>query len=41
MTCMCCGRQEMQLMWTENGQQEYLGKISDPWDMCNYSVKKI
>ena len=40
-TIACCGRQEMQLQWVEKGQQEYIGKISDPWDCMNYSVKNL
>lgn len=39
MTFMCCGRQKMEVMWTEKGAQEYLGCVIDPWDMCNYSVR--
>lgn len=38
-TCCCFNRQEMQLNWTEKGQQKYLGKIVDPWDCCHYSFK--
>jgi len=38
-TCLCCNRQEFQVQWTEKGQQKFIGKITDPWDCCNYSFK--
>lgn len=33
---LCCNRQQMELMYTEKGQQLFLGKVYDPWDLCNY-----
>lgn len=33
----CCGRSEMQVMWIEKGMQEYIGKVWDPWDICNHT----
>ena len=38
-TFYCFNRQEMQVNWTERGQSKYIGKIVDPWDLCNYSFK--
>jgi len=38
-TFYCFNRQEMQLSWIENGQQKYLGKIVDPWTLCNFVFK--
>lgn len=37
-TCYCINRQEMQVKFTEGGQDKYIGKITDPWDCCNHSV---
>lgn len=36
-TCMCCNRPEMKVWYVENGANEYLGKVVDSWDLCNYS----
>lgn len=36
-TFYCFNRQEMQVNWTEKGQQKYLGKIVDPWDCCHFT----
>lgn len=40
-TCsfLCCNRPFAKVFFTENGGSEYLGKITDPWDCCNYSFK--
>jgi len=34
--CYCFNRQQMEIMYTEKGNQVYLGKVVDPWDLCNY-----
>lgn len=35
---LCFNRQKMELMYTEKGQQLFLGQVYDPWDLCNYGV---
>jgi hypothetical protein len=37
-TCYCFNRPEILVTWTENGKDEYLGKIRDPWNLCNLLV---
>jgi len=34
-TCLCFQRPEVFVTLVENGQNEYLGKIKDPWNCCN------
>lgn len=36
-TCCCCNRPEMKVYHVENGQNNYLGKVVDPFDCCNNS----
>jgi len=34
-TYMCCNRPEMTVTFVEDGKNEYIGKIRDPWTCCN------
>ena len=40
MNCSCCciGGSTMEVTWVELGENQKLGKIWDPWDICNYTV---
>lgn len=35
--CCCFNRPKMQVYFTENGAREYIGKVVDNFDCCNYS----
>ena len=37
LTVCCFNRPSMQVYHTENGAKDYLGRIVDNWDCCNYS----
>lgn len=32
----CANRQEMKIHFTEPGENQYIGKVTDPYDMCAY-----
>jgi len=34
-TCYCCNRPEIKVSYVEDGKNEYLGKIRDPFSCCN------
>jgi len=34
-TCYCCNRPEITVTYVEDGKNEYLGKIRDPWTCMN------
>ena len=36
-TFLCFNRPYSKIYYTEDGSNQYIGKISDPWDCCNYS----
>lgn len=36
-TCYCFNRPEMKIYLTQGGQKNYLGKVVDNYDFCNYS----
>lgn len=38
-TCACFNRPSMQVYYTEDGTREYLGRVVDNFDCCNYSFK--
>ena len=38
-TFYCANRPEMDVYLIEGGQQKKIGRIVDPWDMCNYAFK--
>ena len=38
-TCCCFNKPVMEVFYKENGREEYLGKVADPWDCCAYDFQ--
>lgn len=38
-TIQCINRPKMEVKLVENDQDQYLGKVTDPWDCCNHCFK--
>ena len=36
-TFLCCNRPTLNIYYKEDEKNEYLGKIMDPWECCNYN----
>jgi len=38
-TCYCCNRPEIRVSYVENGQNQYLGKVVNPWTCCDIELE--
>lgn len=41
LSVLCWNRPQMKVFYTENGREEYLGKVVDNFDCCNYSFSIV